>query len=270
MKRVLLCTTAAVLVVGPAIAADLPVKAPLYRVPPPIPYTWTGLYLGAHGGWGWSRANWTSDWNCKTFVLCDSVSNDISGGVAGGQVGYRWTSGKFVFGLEGSLAWANVKGTQARQLCTTGVGGCPALAGSPNLTYFTRVNNTGTVTAQVGYAWRRSLFYAKGGWAAAAITRSLTDNASAAAGEFTGDLNERATGWTAGAGWEYMWTQNLSAGLVYDYLHLSAGSVISNTIATGGAAVFTTLQSPVSLNINKVLARVNYRFDWLGPTVSRY
>jgi outer membrane immunogenic protein len=267
MKRTLL-GTAATLIAAPAVAADMPVKAPRYTVPPPILYTWTGFYLGAHGGWGWSGANWTSDWNCKTFVLCDSVSNDISGGVAGGQVGFRWTSGKFVFGLEGTLAWANIKGTQAGQLCATGVGGCPLLIGSPNLTYFTRVDTPATATVQVGYAWGRSLFYAKGGWASANITRSLTNHISATAGDFTGDLNERANGWTAGGGWEYMWTQHLSVGLEYAYLHVSAGSVMSNTIATGGAAVFTTLQSGVPLNISEVLVRANYRFDWLGGSIA--
>jgi outer membrane immunogenic protein len=37
-----------------ALAADLPMKAPVYAPPPPTPvYSWTGLYVGGNVGYGW-------------------------------------------------------------------------------------------------------------------------------------------------------------------------------------------------------------------------
>jgi outer membrane immunogenic protein len=44
----------ALVVAGPAIAADLLLKAP----PPAVsPWTWSGFCIGGHGGYGWSRDN---------------------------------------------------------------------------------------------------------------------------------------------------------------------------------------------------------------------
>jgi opacity protein-like surface antigen len=41
----------ALVVAGPAIAADLPLKAP----PKATPWTWSGFYIGGHGGYGWGH-----------------------------------------------------------------------------------------------------------------------------------------------------------------------------------------------------------------------
>ena len=38
-------------IAGPALAADLPYKAPLLKAPPVVVYSWTGCYLGVEGGW---------------------------------------------------------------------------------------------------------------------------------------------------------------------------------------------------------------------------
>ena len=55
MKRILLIGASIVALAVPAMAADLPVKAP----PPvmaPLP-TWTGFYLGLNGGYSWGRSS---------------------------------------------------------------------------------------------------------------------------------------------------------------------------------------------------------------------
>jgi len=41
---------------GPAQAADLPAKAPMYKAP--VAYSWTGLYIGGHLGAGWNTGEW--------------------------------------------------------------------------------------------------------------------------------------------------------------------------------------------------------------------
>jgi outer membrane immunogenic protein len=47
--------------IGPGVAADLLVEAPLYAPPPP---NWTGFYVGANAGyaWGHSDASTTAEW----------------------------------------------------------------------------------------------------------------------------------------------------------------------------------------------------------------
>jgi outer membrane immunogenic protein len=262
MKKLLIAGAALVALGGSATAADLGTATPVYKAPPPVPvWTWTGFYIGGHAGGGWATANWTSDWNCNTGVLCDPLNTDMSGWLAGGQAGYRWQTGAFVFGVEGTVSGANIRGTQAGQLCTTSVvTGCPSLT-SPNPTYTTRINQQETVTVQGGYAWDRALLYAKGGWAGGNIVRSLTDVGSTGA-DVTGDLNQRASGWTAGAGLEYMFWKNLSFGIEYDFVHLPVGSLTSTSISSGNFIPFSTTQSGLSLGTQEVLARLNYRFSF--------
>src|ERR1700742_386692 len=79
-------------VAGPALAADMAVKAPP-PAPLPVIYNWSGFYIGANGGWGQSH-------NCWDFVVVAVVPGgctDQSGGVIGGQLGYRWQMNQFVF-----------------------------------------------------------------------------------------------------------------------------------------------------------------------------
>src|ERR1700760_2510681 len=85
-------------------AADLPARAPApYKAPPPIAqiYNWGGFYLGINGGGGASH-------NCDTATSVAGVAvtpnsegcPDATGGMAGGQVGYRWQMTNWVFGVE--------------------------------------------------------------------------------------------------------------------------------------------------------------------------
>ena len=58
MKKILLGGIAlATLIAAPAMAADLPARPEVYRAPQVYTpaYSWTGFYIGANGGWGWSN-----------------------------------------------------------------------------------------------------------------------------------------------------------------------------------------------------------------------
>ena len=48
MRKFLIgCIALTTLIAGPALAADLPVKAPAYKAPPVAVFSWTGFYVGA-------------------------------------------------------------------------------------------------------------------------------------------------------------------------------------------------------------------------------
>ncbi len=257
MKKMLASgAVAAVLALsGPALAADMPVKvAPVAPV-----WTWTGFYIGAHGGGGWSDPSWTSDFNCAVGTLCDSGGSNISGWLAGGTFGYRWQFTNWVFGLEATLSAADINGTTGPS-CTFGVNTClTGAAGFTNIVYTTRLASQSTATAQLGFTWDHSLFYVKGGWAGGTVTRNSASHTATGAQIFsTGDLNQRSSGWTGGIGWEYLLTQNFSVGIEYDYVHLPVGALLT-TAAPGG---FTVNTSSTNLNVHEVVARINYRFGW--------
>src|SRR4029078_10370624 len=84
-------------------AADLPVKAPpMPAVLPP----WTGFYIGLNAGFAWGRSDPTLTGNPNAAPL--SLGAPINptphlkpnGFIGGGQVGYNWQSGQWVFGAE--------------------------------------------------------------------------------------------------------------------------------------------------------------------------
>ena len=152
MKKVLL-VTASLIALGaaaPAVAADLAAR-PYTKAPPMIAavYDWSGFYIGANGGWGSSHKCWDF---CRAPL--PEGCHDATGGTVGGQVGYRWQAGTFVFGLEAQGNWADFKGSNVSLLF-------------PGFTNHTEIDAFGLFTGQVGYAWNNALLYVKGG---AAVT----------------------------------------------------------------------------------------------------
>ena len=108
MKKLKLIISAAVAVsamfgIGTASAADLAVKAMPYAVPAPA-FSWTGCYVGVHGG-----AGVLLDQGFQQRVLFDDRHG--VGGLAGGQIGCNYQTGRLVFGIEGEGFWSGMKVT---------------------------------------------------------------------------------------------------------------------------------------------------------------
>src|SRR5947209_15112523 len=106
MKKFLLGTVALIAFAAPAAAADLAAR-PYTKAPPMVAaiYDWSGFYIGINGGGGSSRKCWDFVSPTLGAVVADGC-HDAVGGTVGGQVGYRWQSGNWVFGLEGQGNWA--------------------------------------------------------------------------------------------------------------------------------------------------------------------
>jgi outer membrane immunogenic protein len=207
-------------------AADLNATAAPARVAP-VPFTWSGWYVGVNGGYGWGRSNWNDpaiDPDVRRFGL--------SGGVAGGQLGYNWQTGPFVLGLESDLDWTNLSGSKSDAgVCATDGGGqCQ-----------TSQSWLGTTRGRVGYAFGSWLPYVTGG-AAYGDIRSTQPS---------GTASTTRLGWTAGAGVEYSISPRWSAKL--EFLHLDLG-----TAAFMGAASNTTITTPAKDDI--VRAGINYHW----------
>src|ERR1700754_4229480 len=164
MKKFLLGTVglAALGMVTPASAADLAPR-PYTKAPPPVVapvYNWGGFYIGLNGGGGSSHDSWTLE-DFAGVPLAPAIgegSHDATGGLVGGQIGYRWQATNWVFGVEAQGDWADLKGSNVSS---------PA-AFSP-LVNNTKIDALGLFTGQVGYAWNNVLWYVKGG---AAVTHN--------------------------------------------------------------------------------------------------
>src|ERR1700730_10280666 len=250
MKKLLLVTSSLIALgaAAPAMAADLAAR-PYTKAPPMIAavYDWSGFYIGANGGWGSSHKCWDFTTPAGAFVAAEGC-HDATGGVAGGQVGYRWQSGGWVFGLEAQGNWADVRGSKI------------SLA-RPGAINRSKSDAFGLYTGQIGYAWSNALLYVKGG---AAVTDSRYDIRNAATNVLIANTGDQTRwGGTIGAGVEYGFAPNWSAGVEYDHI-FSQDKNLTFT-APGGAFVQT---DRVRQDVDLVTARVNYR--WGGPVVPKY
>jgi outer membrane immunogenic protein len=256
MKKVLL-VTASLIALGaaaPAMAADLAAR-PYTKAPPMIAavYDWSGFYIGANGGWGTSH-------NCYTNTAVAGVAfapagegcHDADGGTVGGQVGYRWQSGAFVFGLEAQGNWADFQGSNASLLS---FGGFPAGTTSNR----TKIDAFGLFTGQVGYAWNNALLYVKGG---AAVTDSRYEGIVTGSGALIDRASDTRWGGTVGVGLEYGFAPNWSAAVEYDHLFMGTQNYLFTT------AGLNSRNDDVRQDADLITARVNFRFG--GPVVGRY
>jgi outer membrane immunogenic protein len=190
-----LVAAAATSFAGAAYAADVyepPAEpAPAY-VPAPAAFSWTGIYFGVNGGYGWGTAT----------DLDSGFNNDTSpsGWLAGGQIGANYQfAGGLLLGAEVAWDWAN--------LTDTLVGTVPF-----DYTVTTNISSIGSVAGRIGYAMDRWLVYARGGWAWAGSQRIFDPSG----GGYYSD-NQTLSGWTAGLGVEYAFTNNLIGRLQVDH-----------------------------------------------------
>ena len=215
-------------------AADLPTKA--YAPAPVVAqvYNWTGIYVGANGGYGWG----TQDPLTLFSNNLDRTSFNINGGMFGGTIGAQIQQGYVVLGLEGDLDWANIKGNGIST---------PAVFGIPLGTLNIATNTSAIMTARLraGVAMNSWLFYTTGGVAFDKSSASGTSIGALACGAVGVLPNCSASSWrpglAAGLGVEYGFAQNWSAKLEYLY------------IATVGSGVSTD-------HIDTIRAGINYRF----------
>jgi outer membrane immunogenic protein len=252
MKKFLLGTVALLALAAPASAADLGARP--YQAPSPMVamvYDWSGFYIGANGGWGSSHKCWDLVTAAGAFIGAEGC-HDATGGVAGGQVGYRWQSGTWVFGLEGQGNWADLKGSNSSTLF-------PGI-----FTNESKIDAFGLFTGQIGWAANNVLFYVKGG---AAVTNDHFRVTSTAVGVTVANSNDDTRwGGTVGAGLEYGFAPNWTAGIEYDHLFMQDRTVTFTTVAALGGGVFSNER--IRQDVDLVTVRVNYR--WGGPAIAKY
>ncbi len=79
-----------------AIAADMPVKAPVYAPPlVPAPYNWTGVFLSTNFGGSWS--------NGSASIVGTAWNPGATAFIGGFELGYNWQIGHFLIGVEGDF-----------------------------------------------------------------------------------------------------------------------------------------------------------------------
>ena len=193
-----------------------------------IPYgpafSWSGLYIGTHVGYGWSDVNWQLD----TFP---GTAKDHSGGgtLVGGQIGYNWQVRQFVFGAEADLSGAWLDGSTA---CTN-----PAFSCAHSYNWLGSLRGRAGVTVN----GNRTLLYATGGVAWADIDYGASNAVTGA--PFGTGFSHTHTGWVAGTGIEHMLTPNLTARIEYLYYGFDSVTAPPGALSGGPASVNPSTQT---------------------------
>jgi outer membrane immunogenic protein len=255
----------------PAAAADTDVlygRPPVVYAPQPavVIFTWTGFYFGVHGGGGWGHTDVNGSpypvaSNGPVVIAPPPVGVDVSGWLAGGQIGANYQVGSFVFGAEADASGANLTGSTTC-ISTPIVAGVVIARLPLPANCSVKVVGLGTIAGRLGFALDRTLVYGKGGAAWANNKYDLTSEDILLLPTFSG--NETKWGWMLGAGVEYAFFDNWSAKIEYNYLAFNN----SNHQFTDSAGQFL-LNTGIQQQLHLVKAGINYRWGW-APVGIRY
>lgn len=229
-----------------ATAADLygSVKDVPEYIPPAI--TWTGLYVGVHGGYVWNDVNSVhAANNWWTTAPGQNFPSSLDGAALGLQLGYNYQVGRWVVG--GEVSYSVTFGDEADASPYF-----PALD-----SYSAELDGIFLATGRLGYDFASgTLVYVKGGYAGARIEVSNDDFVS-------GNTNLSIdkgwyNGWTIGGGIEQRLGTNVSLALEYNYIDLGRNTVsMTNTGPNvGGTTIITNVDPDV---MHTFMARLNLK-----------
>lgn len=252
MKKLLIGILALTALSGAqAIAADMPVKA---RPMAPVPYSWSGCFVGIAGGGVWGRSK-----HISTDPLDITNRYDVTGAIAGVEYGCQIQNGQWVLGTESDFSWTNARGSanNIAPFTTTSISG-------------TKEHWLSTSRLRVGFLPSPDLLiYATGGLATARV--EATVDATATAQGLVSDTRTR-WGWTFGGGFEYLLGGNWSAKADYLYVKFNSKGYLDSPPLPGFA-----LRSNVPLEEHIFRVGLNYKFTncpfllfGCAPVVARY
>jgi outer membrane immunogenic protein len=255
MKKFLLATTILVPFAVDATTASAQVAPPTYN--------WSGFYVGGQVGGGLMVQPSAGNTESATQFgvgpsFGRSAGGNGTGAIAGGQAGYNYQMGNWLFGVEGEGFWSGIK------LASTGSDFNSN--GTVRDTFGTIVKNTSdyTIAGRLGIVFDRTLIYGKGGWAwgshnffifdTCCNTTPVTNSASA-----SGTLD----GMMVGIGLEHALTQNWTVKLEYDYIAFGPKELLVTTCSGS----FCITPNTASFNSTKQVFKVgtNYLFHVGGP-----
>ena len=188
------------LLAAPAVsnAADVG-RGPVPR-PVPVPfYNWTGFYVGAHAGAGFSDGD--------------------SGFLGGGQIGYNWQIHQWVLGIEGDFAGTTI--SDSANATVVGPGGIATMHANASLDWVS------TLAPRFGYTFDRWLVYGKVGGAWAHASADFNANVVGAGG-VSGSVDKTVSGWVLGFGAEYALRDNWTAKFEYNMMDFGSDSLLAD------------------------------------------
>lgn len=233
--------TAAIGLVSPAIAADMPVKAPLYT-PPVAAQSWTGFYLSLEGGWNLGKFSPFCGAVCGPEGT--TVNLDDNSGFVGGSMRYLFQSGTFVVGPEAGIQYWGFK-SKADLV--------PAGVETPAVTLQQKIDFVAYLGARIGWTpFDRTLIFLNGG-AAWGHAKGQIDLATITTIDTS--FSQSLTGWYIGGGLEFKISENVVFG--GEYRHLDFGNVQS----ANPVFALVGIGSSTKLTTDQAMGRISFKLN---------
>jgi outer membrane immunogenic protein len=257
----------------PTSAADIARRAPPVVAPvvaPPVVYNWSGFYIGGNVGGKWADHDGdifldnVVGFTPLGLLTFGNGGNGSEGAfVGGGQIGFNWQTGAWVFGIEGDFQGTSLDRTF---VC------CGPLAPAffvPGDTLSVKNDWQASIRGRIGYAWDRFMVYATGGVAFANLEATVALQPVGGVPGLFASASDTLTGWTVGGGIEFGLWDNWSLGAEYRFSSFDAGDFALGNLPV---TLITTapLRSSFDLETHEVTARLNYRFGWGTPVGRRF
>jgi outer membrane immunogenic protein len=223
-----LLVLAAALATSSVQAADMPFREQAPRGPE---WSWTGFYIGAHGGYGWSNDRHVETTSPPAPASLLSAIHS-TGYIVGGHAGFNWQQGMFVGGVEVDATFPKLSGSSSISVS--------APLGTNFITRALSFDYFGTVRGRVGIVPHQNvLLYATGGLAWAKTTEddtSILPNPPSTSSIFS-SIPSTLFGFVVGVGAEASLASIGFRDVLVraEYLHYDYGKQ---------ASVFSTLSSP--------------------------
>jgi outer membrane immunogenic protein len=269
----------AILGIGAASAADMPVKAP----PPAVAavYDWTGFYVGGNIGYGWGDntdpgitavdPGGSGIGNFLTTGIIPGISGNYypnrkpSGVFGGAQAGYDRQYGRWVLGVVADIQASDFKNNR---LVSTPTSTCC----NADESLSAKIDWFGTIRGKAGVALNDWLFYGTGGLAYGETKSNIgffcTPGGTGCGFnsiQFAGSSSEVTVGWSAGAGVSKAWG-NWNVGVEYLHIDLGSSSVTTRSLTT----FFTTTAITASQRFAEDMVRLTVNYKWGAPLVAKY
>ena len=225
-------------------------------------YNWTGFYVGLNTGLAFDNSGYTlspsGDFATDRFYIptnhlrTDSGSFGGTGFMFGGQLGYNYQHGCFVYGIETD---ADVNGVNDANSVNR-------MLAAPLVKRFIHnvtedVGFFGTFRGRFGYTPAdRLLIYGTGGLAYGNVSSGSNVLFTSAGDTYQGSSSQMQAGWTLGAGTEYAFTKNLSVKLEYLYVDLGSKSYTNAGVAPFAAFTYTT---DLDTSMHVIRVGLNYK-----------
>jgi outer membrane immunogenic protein len=247
---------------------DAPPPPRIVTKGPPIPepvVNWTGLYLGIHAGWMFSHVDAFYPGGNPALQIAGvpggGYTNHNDNPLVGAHVGLQYQWGPLVAGIEGDWTARLNSNSGHEEVCP-----------KQSIALFncgSRITEIQTAGARLGWSLGRWLPYLSGGYATALFHGEVTNRSLAPVGTRILWWDDRANGWYAGAGVDWLASPGVVLGIEYRHYDFGSRTIAPTALVGGVPAQLPNDTTKFTLQADTIALRATVKLGpWPAPAVT--